>query len=372
MKDVMGIINLNENEMYMEKLTLHRPLAAMPFAGRYRLIDFALSNMVNAGIRNVGILVQDKYRALMDHLRSGKEWDLDRKWEGLYILPPFQNSLAMQSVKGEMGNFYSNLDYIRNSRQKYVLVTGTAMVCNIDFNRVLAFHQQQDADITLVYKEWESPEEDCRLCNVIKTDGTGRVTDMQINPATSRQTKSCLEMYLMQRDLLIELIESCASRGEHSMVQDGIMRNIGRLKIYGYAFQGYLARIHSTQDYYRHSMNLLAPEVWRDLFLRSGIIYTKVKDGAPTQYKESSRVVNSLVASSCIIEGQVENSILFRGVKVHRGAYIKDCIIMQKSEICENAVVENVICDKDVHITGGKNLKGEKSYPFVIAKGTVI
>ena len=372
MKNVMGIINLNETEMFLEQITQQRPLAAVPFAGRYRLIDFVLSNMVNSGIHNVGIMVRHKYRSLLDHLRSGKEWDLDRKWEGLYILPPAQGQSTVEFHKGDLENFYANMDYIKNSRQKYVLVTSSNMVCNLDYRKVFEFHNQTNADITLIYKDYQPGEADLWQSTIVEVDENNRVTDMEINPIRISSNKLSMEMYIMDKQLLLDLIDACVSRGDHNLVRDGIIKNIHRLKVCGYKYTGHLSRIYSTQSYYERSMELLQPEIWCDLFLRAGLIYTKVKDEAPAKYMENSKVLNSLVANGCVIEGRVENSILFRGVKIHKGAYVKDSIIMQKSEIGENAVVENIICDKDVHITRRKNLKGEKNYPIVIAKGTVI
>lgn len=371
MKNVLGLINLHENEEFLKEVTRHRSLAAVPFAGRYRLIDFILSNMVNSGIYNVGILVPNKYRSLMDHLRSGKEWDLARKRDGLFILPPTHAHYAMGIYKGDMQHFYNHLDYIKRSAQQYVLIAGSHMVCNMNFCPAFQFHLEQQADITVIYK----PEAECAgdfpRATAVRLDGS-RIVDMEVNPGKTTCSDISLEMYIMSKERLIEIVENCVSRGEFDFVKDGIIKNIGRLKISGFPHRQYVAKINSIQSYFKHNMNLLNPQVWQELFAKSDPIYTKVKDEAPTNYRQTAQVANSLIANGCIIEGRVENSIIFRGVRVHKGAYIKDSIIMQKSEIGEDAMLDSVICDKDVHITAGRSLKGDRNYLLVIEKGMVI
>jgi glucose-1-phosphate adenylyltransferase len=371
MQNVMGIINLNAGQDLLKELTLGRPLAALPFGGRYRLIDFILSNMVNSGMQNVGILVQDKYRALMDHLRSGKEWDLARKRDGLFILPPSPNSCSSGGCRGNVENFYNNLDYIESSRQEYMLIAGSHIVCNLNYRKVFKFHQDMGADVTILYKEYEM-EDELSQYTVLDCQPDGRIVDMGSKFNTTSSRKVSMEMYIIEKSLLVNLIKDCQARGGWDFVKDILIKNVGRLKLYGYLYKGYAARIDSIKNYYRHNMDLLRPEKWEELFFKSGLVYTKVKDEAPVKYKENARAFNTMVANGCIIEGRVENSILFRGVKVRKGAYVKDSIIMQKCEIAENAIIENVICDKNVCITQGKWLKGEKNYPLVVAKGTVV
>lgn len=371
MQNVMGIINLNENEDMLREVTKHRPLAAVPFAGRYRIIDFILSSLVNSGVQNVGILVHHKYRALMDHLRSGKEWDLARKRDGLFILPPAESKNGGSS-KRDVDNFYSNLDYINSSRQQYVIIAGSNIVCNLNFKKAFQFHQASQADITILYKEQDLAYDDFTQSTILDCSADGRITDLAVNPATVTSGKVSMEMYIMSKQLLVELITNCAARGGSDILMDGIMKNMDRLHIFGYQYKGFMARIYSIQSFYRNNMELLKPERWHELFFKSGPVYTKVKDEAPVKYKEKACVSNAMIANGCVIDGTVENSILFRGVKVGPGAYIKDSIIMQKCQIGANARLENVICDKDVAITAEKWLKGEVNYPLVIEKGITI
>ncbi len=369
--DVMGVINLNEADDCLQEITQHRPLAAVPFGGRYRLIDFVLSNMVNSGIHNVGIFVQHKYRSLMDHLRSGKEWDLARKRDGLIVLPPAYVNNPLRIQRGDVENFYSNLDYIYKSTQKYVLVAGINMICNLNYTSALEFHHRRQADITVLYSEEDCTRTDCSNAVMLEIGPDARVCDMQVNPEQVKNQKISMEMFIMKKDLFVNLIDGCYSRGDYDFVKHCLIKNLNKLNVYAYPHKGYLARVNSLTSYFKCNIDLLKPQIWQELFSQAGLIYTKVKDEPPARYTSTAKVTNSLVAGGCYIEGTVENSILFRGVRVHRDVRINNCIIMQKSEIAGNTILDTVICDKDVHITE-KQLKGEVLYPTVIKKGTVL
>ncbi len=374
MKNVLGLINLHENEELLKELTRHRPLAAVPFGGRYRLIDFVLSNMVNSGIVNVGIVVKNKARSIMDHLRSGKEWDLARKRDGLFILPPPDHIHYSNSIyKGDLEHFHSHVDFLQRSSQEYVIVAGSHTVYNTDYREAFRFHQEKQADITIIYKdEPPVPGRQYSLATAVTVDGGGRVTDMHVTTGRIAGGPICLETFIMRKSLLLEIIEDCIAHGEYDFVKEGIVKRLGRHKVYGFPFTGYMAKINSVQAYFRANMDLLQPEVWQDLFLKSGPVYTKVKDEPPTNYRDQAAVNNVLVANGCVIEGRVENSLLSRSVIIHRGAYVNNCIIMQKCEIGPNAVIENVICDKDVRISSAKRLIGDKNYVLVIEKGMIV
>jgi glucose-1-phosphate adenylyltransferase len=370
MKRLMGIINLYNHKDVLWELTRRRPLAAVPFAGRYRLIDFALSNMINSKIANVGIMMAGNYRSLMDHIRSGKEWDLARKRDGLFLLPPAAVNPG-EGFQGDLHAFQSNFDYLQNSRQSHVIVSGCNMVCNVNYEEAFAFHQAKGADITVLYKPMTGMDQ-CPQCSMLGITEEGRVHDVEINPVRARNHNLSLEMYIMDKRLLIELVDEAVSHGGTTFVRDALMKNLSTLKVYGYAHSGYLAHLISIRSYYHHSLELLRPEVWKELFFANGMIYTKVKDEAPTKYNNSAKVSNSMIANGCILEGTVENSIIFRAVKVHKDAVIRNSIIMQKGDIGPGAVLENMICDKDVRISAGKRLMAESNYPLVITKGSVI
>jgi len=373
--DVLGIINLHENEELIKEITLTRPLAAVPFGGRFRIIDFILSNMVNSGISNVGIVFSNKYRSLVDHLRSGgKEWDLARKRGGLFLLPPPDHVHYANSIyKGDLEHLYNQKDFLKRSSQKYVLIACSHILYNMNFGEAFQYHLDKQADITVLYKnEPQSPEKEFSRALVLSVAADGRVTDMKINSADTFGGQIGLEAFIMTKELLLRIIEECITRGEFDLIKEGIIKNMRRYRIYGYGFKGYIAKINSISSYYQANMDLLNPKIWHELFTESAPIYTKLKDEMPSNYRGQSVVNNSLIADGCIIEGRVENSILFRGVKIQKGARIRNSIIMQKSNIGINAVLENVICDKEVTITKNKRLNGDKNYVVVIEKGMVV
>lgn len=364
----MGIINLQEDENLIKEITQKRALAAVPFAGRYRLIDFTLSSMVNSGIENVGVLLPHKSRSILDHLRSGKDWDLARKRDGLSYLPPAEVVNELRS--GDVQSYHCNLDFIEQSAQKYVLLAGSQHIYNINFENALRFHQNTGADITMIYhlQRTAKPSPDTML----ETAENGLVTDIMVNTNLRENDKAFMGLYLMDKRVFIDIVRACFVRGGTDFLIDGVMKLEGRYSVYGYCHEGYAARIDSLASYYQASMEMLDPKTWQEVFLDGESIHTKVKDGAPAKYKKDATVLNSMVANGCVVEGKVENSILFRGVKVGKGVHIKNSIIMQKCTLEEEALLENVICDKDVLITKGKWLKGAPNYPLIVEKGVVI
>jgi glucose-1-phosphate adenylyltransferase len=366
MKGLLGLINLYEDETGMEPLTRRRPLAAVPFAGRYRLIDFALSNLVNAGCRTVGVLVRDKYRSLIDHLRSGKEWDLARKREGLYILPP--GYAANGQCQSDVENFNFNLDYIYASAEDFVVICGSRSVCNLPLEQAFQYHLAMGADVTVIGRE--RPDDDCRGC--LLTDESGRVTGVCGSAEAGPDDVQPLGFYILSKSLMAELVRDCAVRGGCDFFTDGVLHHQDRLKIQVFRHSGYAARIDSVTGYFQSQLELLHPPVWQELFFRYGSIFTKVKDEAPAKYREQACVRNSLVANGCIVEGTVENSILFRSVIVEKDAVVQNSILIQNTRIGANARLNNVLCDKDSLITAGRCLNGSATAPFIVEKGTVI
>lgn len=372
LKNVMGIIDLGEADEFLKELTIHRSLAAVPFGGRYRLIDFTLSNMVNAGIRNVGIFVKHQYRSLMDHLGTGNEWDLDRQRDGLFILPPPKPFDRDTASEHDVDLLYPHLDYLERSREEFVFVSGTSMVCNMDLTEVMEFHRAQEADITMLYSSNGETGIASPGSTFLNVDEEGRVRDIQVGPLHPGSTSVSMKMFFMKKNLLMGMLDQAESRGDKNLVKDTFIKHLGDMRIFGYPFDGYVGRINSLDSYFRCTMDLLQPEIWQELFYSSGLIYTKVKNEPPVRYKKGCTVRNSLVANGCVIEGHVENSVLFRGVKVHKGATVKNSIIMQKGDIGEDAMLEYVILDKDSVVTSGKHLLGDGKYPLVIAKRTIL
>lgn len=373
MKNVMGIIHHLKNEDSLQEITRHRCIASAPFGGRYRLVDFVLSNMVNAGMCNIGIMTSLNLRSLVDHVGSGKDWGLDKKHDGLFILPTASSHENKKSRKVDLEDFYVNLDYIQRSRQKYLIISGTSMVCNIDYRKAFQFHLQQKADITVIYKELSSLSGYDGRGNVfLETSPDQKITAVQTRPTRYKRKKVSMDMYIMEKGLLVEILKNCAGNGKWDFIRDVLARETGNLSLYGYAHRGYLAIINSVNSYYRHHMDLLTPEIWQELFYSSGLIYTKMKDGPPAKYHDTADVRNTLVGNGCMIEGKVENSVLYRNVKVGRGALVRNSIIMPRVEIEEDAVLDGVILDKDVHVRKGARLVGEKELPVVVEKRSVI
>ncbi|MDF2669154.1 MAG: glgD [Paenibacillus sp.] len=369
MKRVMGVINLVNEYEEMEELTYGRCVASVPFGGRYRLVDFMLSSMVNSGISNVAVFAHTKYRSLMDHLGSGKEWDLDRKRNGLFLLPPAVDEMQ-DMLKGDLFHFNRHRDYFYRSPDDYVIIARSHMVCNIDFTKVLEAHLESGADVTVVYKD--TVDQGSARCRRLEINDEGRVTAMQDHLGRLATTNVSMEIFILRKDLLLDLVQVSLAEGHDHFVRNAIMRNVNRLRIHGYKYEGYLGIVNTIMSYYQHSMNLLNPEVYRDLFFSPGLIYTKIKDEPPTKYLRSSHASNSLIANGCHVEGSVENSILFRGVKVRKGASVKNCIVMQNCEIGEFVSLENAILDKDVIVGRGRELLGASTAPFIAAKKRII
>jgi glucose-1-phosphate adenylyltransferase len=366
---MMGVINLIHETEQMGTLTAGRCLATVPFGGRYRLIDFVLSSMVNSGIAKVAVFAHTKFRSLMDHLGSGGNWDLHRKQSGLFVLPPAMEDMT-EFGKGDLYQFYRHRDYFARSPLEYVVIARSHMVCNLDFARVLAEHRDRNLDVTVVCKSW--PLAQTGLARKVKTDADGRIVEMQDHFGRLASDVVSMEMYLLRKELLIDLVETTLAQGKDHFVRDAIMSRLGELNVGACMHDGFLGVVNTIPAFFRHNMELLDPDVWNELFFRPGPIYTKVKDEPPTRYRSGSAVVNSLVANGCEIEGTVEGSILFRGVKVRKGAAVRGSIVMQNGVIGENGALENCILDKEVEIRPQQQLRGTADVPYLAVKRYVI
>ncbi|MFP7443847.1 sugar phosphate nucleotidyltransferase [Bacillus infantis] len=333
-KRLLGVIDATTYHEGLEELIVHRSLAAVPFAGRYRLIDFVLSSMVNSGIASVAIFPKFQYRSLMDHLGSGKNWDLNRKRDGLFFFPSPLLDGPRQGV-GSFNHFAGNLDYFYRSNQEYSLIANCYTVLNMDFRPALERHIQSGCDITEL-----------------------------------RHNGKSLEMYLVKTSQLIEFIENRNETG-YSCMSD-IAADLNHVyKVCAYEYTGHVARIDSIESYYLARMSMLEPETFNKLFRKDQPVYTKVKDEPPARYLKGAGVKNSMVANGCLIEGTLENSIISRAVRIGKGSVVKNCIIMQKCQIGENCILDSVIIDKDVRIESGTVMEGSPVQPIVIRKGTI-
>ncbi len=372
MKDMMGIILADKSDIRLNELTEKRSVAAMPVGGRYRLIDFMLSNMVNSGIFNIGVTTQINYSSLMDHLGSGAPWDLNRKHYGLFILPPYIRGGAGGLSSGNIDQLYGVLAFLRRSRQQYVLLSGANIVCNFTFEEALKKHIDANADITVIYHDEKEKTEQLGRCTVYTVDENGRVTGIEHNPRCPKSTLAGMEMFIMDRMKLIEIIEEGYANGSHDLIRDVLLTNLKNMNICGYEYCGFAGRVDSVKSYYSVNMQMLEPDIKKELFESENLIFTKVKDQVPTMYGSNARVSDSLVADGCNIEGSVENSIIFRGVHIGRGATIKNSIVMQNSVVENNCEIENVVIDKECTLRPGKKLIGQPSYPVILPKSTLL
>ena len=359
--ECMGLINLDSiQNPSVNVLSDHRPVATIPIAGRYRLIDFTLSNMVNSGITNVGIYAREKYRSLTDHLGSGKDWDLSRKQGGLYVLSPenTKNNNNYGYRKGDIYTILANIDYIEKSPEEYVIVAPSYMICSIDYNDLLKYHKKSNNDF--------------KNCNTLNIDKDKLVKNVGNNLNTFPSANICMDTFIMKRTDFIECIYSIASMGTYSYIEDYIINQLDNIQVGAYKYEGYLKCITSLKSYYEASKEFLTEDVSREIFKSDRKIFTKDKSQAPTMYGENAEVKGSFIATGCQIDGTVEDSTLFRKVKIGKGSIIRDSVIMQSCKIGENVVLENVILDKNVVISDNKELKGDKDYPMVIEKNETV
>lgn len=365
---VLGVIFSNTQSPSFNELTSVRTIGSVPFCGRYRLIDFILSNMVNSGIDKVGVITRSNYQSLLDHLGSGKAWDLSRKREGLYMLPPFGHGGNM--VEGKVETIASNASFFRNSKEDYVVLSDSDIIINIDLQKVVEEHIENDADITVVYTNGVAPTPMSEKL-LFKFDEEQRATDMLIGIDKEEVCDYGLRIYVMKKDFLMDTITEAVSRNRINFVRDIIAPCFEKGKLYGYKHDGYSAVIGSLKQYFDISMNMMNSDVRSEIFGKRPV-YTKVRDEAPAVYGLGSVARNSLVADGCTVNGEINNCILFRGVTVAEGAKLNNCIIMQDTQIGADADLEYVIIDKNAKVKSGRKLTGCESYPVFIAKGSVV
>lgn len=375
---VQGIIFSNLHDKNIPELTLRRTMASVPYAGRYRLIDFALSNMVNSGITSVSVITHYNYQSLMDHIGAGKDWDLARRSGGIKILPPYMTAYANQSnaLYNSRMEALKSVNYsVSRFTSDYVVLSDCDVICNVDLNDMINDHIENNADITIAVKRVLLNKDSASRNVIIDADPEGRIVDINPYPTNVNGYRDIdLNILVINRDYLQSVVVDAIAHGYTSFNRDVIARNTARRNFRIYKYDGYFANIGSLADYYSHSMELLGtPENRDEIFgIKTRPIYTKVRNSAPTRYAESSVVKNSLVADGCIIDGTVENSIIFRGVKISRGATVKNSILFQDTVIGENVFLNCVITDKNVVIRDGRILSGHETLPFFVEKGKMI
>lgn len=370
-KKVLGLIFSNMHDNAITELTMARTMGSVLFGGRYRLIDFPLSNMVNSGIDEVGVITKSNYQSLLDHLGSGSEWDLARKIGGLHLLPPFSH---MQSgmYRGRLEALYGVWDYIKTTAADYVVLSDCDVVTNIDLAKVVDAHIESGADITAVYAKDIVTTDQAKLATIFSIGNDNRVNDVLINPHISGECNISLNMFVLSKEFLKNIVLEASSKSlysfEHAILQD----KVRDYKIIAYNHDGYFSKITSMESFYKANMSLLDSDNRSKLFPENRPIYTKVRDNPPVKYGIGACVKNSLIADGCIIEGTVENCILFRGVKIGKGAVVKNSILMQDTSVGSKCDISYVITDKNVNIGDMRLLTGSQNYPLYLGKGAVI
>lgn len=374
--NALGIIFPNSYDNLVPELVTERLMASIPFASRYRMVDFILSSMVNCGIGNVSIIVRKNYHSLMDHLGSGREWDLTRKNGGLNIVPPFAEK-GVAVYNGRVEALASIIAFLKSQKEKYVVMSDANIAVNFDFKALIDAHIESGADVTVAYKEepipagmMDSPTVSKDLYYTLGIED-GRVKKIYINSKEPSVQNLSMNIYVIDREFLIDQISTAFVRGYVYFERDILAPQISELNVQAFKFDGYVARISDMKSYFDENMKLLDDENLDSLFAGNSI-YTKIRDDNPTRYINGASAKNIMAADGCVIEGEVEDSILFRGVKIAKGAKVKNCVLMQGTVIEAGADIEYVITDKNVTITADKELKGTDSFPIYVAKHQVV
>ena len=368
MASTVGVIFSSLNEENIPELTKVRSIGSIPFGGRYRLVDFALSNMVNSGITTVGMITKNNYQSLMDHLGSGKNWDLARKDGGLILLPPYSSDTETL-YKNRLEALKGATSFLKKAKEDFVVVADSDSVYKLDYSKVIDYHVKKNADITMVYHEHEVKKTHYYM--TFETNKNGKITGLDINPPVDGVKKNYVNVMVARTPFLLRLIQDAIQHGYTSFGKDILSPGVKSLNIYGYKLEGYYANIGSLASYFKANADLLNKDIRNEIF-GAHDVYTKVNDSAPAKFTTTAKVKNSLISDGCLIEGTVENSILFRGVKVGKGSVVKNCILMSENIIGENCSLAYVVSDKDAVIRDNRVLAGCESHPYFINKGTLI
>ena len=371
--DAMAVIFPNNLDNMIPEIAEIRMIGSLPFASRYRVIDFYLSSLVNSGIDNITIMAKKNYHSLLDHIGSGREWDLVRKNGGITIFPPYavKNSGVFN---GWIEGLASIRPFLLFQKEEYIILTEADIVMNFDYASLLKTHIESGADVTILYNQDAMPEEvieegspDKGMFYTLDLDGT-RVVNIDINSRKRGPQNMSLNVYVAKRTFLIDAIDRAFMKGAVYLIRDLLIPMLKEMNVQGYRYDGYVARISDMKHYFRENMRLLEGDNLSQLF-SGNPVFTKIRDDNPTRYKNGCSASNVLVADGCIIEGDIEDCILFRGVKIGKGAKLRKCILMQDTVVEDGAVLDHVIADKRVTISGQRRLSGSETLPIYIAKG---
>ncbi len=368
----VGIIFSNIHDSQVPELVRIRTMGSIPFGGRYRLIDFPLSNMVNSGIDTVGVITKSNYQSLMDHVGSGKDWDLARKDGGLILLPPYGDVESQSLYTSRLEALKGITSFLFRADEEYVVMTDCDTVSRINYNDIIENHIRNHADISLVYKKIDAKDIIDDDFNDLVINDEGRVVNVNYKDVKKNKMLNVfINVYVMKKTLLQSIVLDSISHNKHHFMADVIVENLKSMNIIGYEHKGFFAGISSLQAYYNSSMKILDEKNRHELF-GDRSVFTKIRDSAPTKYGKNAIVKNSMIADGCIIEGEVENSIIFRNVKVARGTVVKNSIVMQNTVLGENCTLNCIITDKNVVIRDKRVLSGSENHPFYIGKGIMV
>ena len=372
-----GLIFANTHDNSIPEMTRLRTMASVPFGGRYRLIDFALSNMVNSDITKVGVITHYNYQSLLDHIGNGKDWDLARRSGGIKILPPYItmfDSSAPGVNRSRLDALKGAVNFINRCSEDYIVMSDCDVICNIDLKAVLEAHEKSGADLTFVTKVVDAGSMYVEgTMPVVSVDENGKVTDFAEEHLEQGKVTISTNIMVATRTYLQNVVQEAASHGYTSFFKDIIAKSLDRANYRAYEYDGVFAKIGSMAGYFACSMALLDEDTRKGIWgVPNRPILTKVRNSAPTKYCGDAKIVNSVVADGCVVEGTVENSILFRGVKVGKGTVVKNSILMQDTYTGEKVLLNCVITDKNVMIKDGRMLSGCESMPFYIGKNGAI
>lgn len=364
-KKYLGIISATENRDDLRRLAAHRSIGAIPLGGKYRVIDFVLSNMVNAGITTIAVLAESDSRSLRDHVGTGRAWDLNRRHGGIFVF----SDTAKERLTYDIKMLKDNIEYLMKSKEENVVISSTHLISSFDLKKAMDKHESSGADITAVYKKVNTADSEYLDLGVFDFNGDGTIEGVHRNQGKDKKANISMEMFILSKKLLLDLIEKCSyinySRNSTSIIYE----QIGKLNIKGYEYTGYLGVVNSLLSYFKTNMDMLSVETTKELFFdEENPVYSKSKDSSPTEYYETSKVSNALIANGCKIKGEVKKSIISRSVVIEEGAYIENSIILQNCTIKSGVKLKNVILDKNVTLSEGTELKGSELYPLVIEK----
>lgn len=368
-----GIIFSNVYDTSLGDLTMNRTVASLPFGGRYRLVDFVLSNMVNSNISSIGLITKYNYQSLMDHLGSGREWDLSRKNASFYILPPFASGVT-NVYRGNLEALSNAVRFLESNKPDYVVMCDTTVICNINYEKALKSHVNSGADVTVIASSEVGAYEAVDSDLIVKKDKDGKAIDLSIGQYLGEGSLTGMGMFIMERKFLLSIIKNYVARGRYSFEKDFLLTRFAddSVSVNVYEFKGPVLRNHNIVAYFKNNFRIMDEKIREDIFSSKSPIYTKVRDEAPTYYAEGSKTVDSIIADGCNIKGKLENAVVFRNVSIDEGAKLKNCIVMQGTVIGKGAKIENAIIDKDVTISAGATLIGGSTSPVIVHKGDTV